>query len=86
VQSSFKPDDELARRKLVVAILGLVSFATHELPTGCLGAVREDLATLSEAEGLLAGLSSDEERQHFAVEIVKQQALIQEYLRRKQQD
>jgi hypothetical protein len=80
-----QPGDELARRKLVVSILGRVSSATHELPTGYLGVALEDLAILSEAEGLSAGLSSGEERQKLAAEIVEQRALIQEYLCKKQQ-
>jgi hypothetical protein len=80
-----QPGDELARRKLVVSIFGRASSATHELPTGYLGVALEDLAILSEAEGLSAGLSSGEERQKLAAEIVEQRALIQEYLRKKQQ-
>jgi hypothetical protein len=43
------PDDELARRKLVVLILGRVGFASYELPVGYLGAAHEDLVALSEA-------------------------------------
>ncbi|MGB8733190.1 MAG: hypothetical protein WCC99_18215 [Candidatus Sulfotelmatobacter sp.] len=80
-----QPDDELARKKLVAYILGRVTFAAHELPTGYLGVAREDLATLMEAEGLLAGLSSGDERQKLAAEIVEHRAVIQEYLRKSQQ-
>jgi len=43
------------------------------------------LASLMEAEGLLAGLSSDDERQKLAAEIVEQREVIQQYLRKKQQ-
>lgn len=75
------PDDEPARRKLVVLILGRVGFASYELPVGYLGAAHEDLAALSEAEVLLQGLSSDDDRRQLAAEIAEERRLIQEYLR-----
>ena len=39
------PDNELARRKLVVLILGRVGFASYELPVGYLGAAHEARAS-----------------------------------------
>lgn len=75
------PDDELARRKLVVLILGRVGFASYELPVGYLGAAHEDLATLSEVEVLLQGLLSDDDRRQLPAEIAEERKLLQEYLR-----
>ena len=66
------PDDELARRKLLVLILGRVGFASYELPVGYLSAAHEDLTALSEAEVLLQGLSSDDDRRQLAAEIAEE--------------
>jgi hypothetical protein len=75
------PDDELAKKKLIVLILGRVGFATHELPVGYLGVADEDLAALREAEMLLEGLSSNDDRAQLAADIAEERRLIQEYLR-----
>lgn len=71
-------EDELARRKLVVLILGKVGMSTHELPIGYLGVVHEDLEALSEAEGLLKNLSNNDYRIQFAASIGEERALIEE--------
>jgi hypothetical protein len=76
-----QPDDELSRRKLIASILGRVGFATHELPVGYLGVAHDDLSALIEAEALLQGLSSDEERKRFAAQISEERTLIEEHLR-----
>ena len=76
-----QPDDELARRKLVIAILGRVTMATHELPVGYLGTPHDDLAALREVEALLQALPSEEERRQHAELIAAQRASIEEYLR-----
>ncbi len=78
-----QPDDTVARRKLVVFILGRVGFATHELPIGYIGAPNEGLALLKEAEAALQWLANDEERENFAEEIAENRTQIQEYLRRR---
>jgi hypothetical protein len=78
-----QPDDTVARRKLVVFILGRVGFATHELPVGYIGAPNEGLVLLNEAEAALQGLSNDEEREKFAEEIAENRRLIQEHLRKR---
>jgi hypothetical protein len=75
------PDDELAKRKLIILILGRVGFASHELPVGYLGTANEDLAALSEAEMLLNGLSSNDDRTQLAAEIAEERRLIQSYMR-----
>jgi len=74
------PEDELVRKKLVVAILSRVGFSTHELPVGYLGIPTEDLADLTEAEGLLEGLSSSEDRIQLSAEIADERRLIRDYL------
>ena len=76
-----QPDDQLARRKLIVSILGGVGFATHELPVGYIGVPDEGLASLSEAEALLEGLSDEGDRRDFAAQVAEKRAQIHEYLR-----
>ena len=78
-----EPADEIARRKLIVSILSRVGFSIHELPNGYLGKAREDLAALREAEALLEGLSSEEDRRELAVDIMEEKSLVEEYLRKK---
>jgi hypothetical protein len=78
-----QPDGELARRKLVVFILGRVGFATHELPVGYIGAPNEGLALLNEAEAALEGLPNQEDRRKFAEEIAENRTLIRDYLRKR---
>jgi hypothetical protein len=75
------PDNELVRKKLIVAILSKVVFATHELPRGYLGHPDLDLAALDEAESLLAGLSNETERASLAGDISEDRQLILKYLR-----
>jgi hypothetical protein len=47
------PDDELARRKLVVLVWGCVGFASYELPLGTWPRSMRILGALSEAGVLL---------------------------------
>ena len=77
------PDNELVRKKLIIAILSKVRFATHELPRGYLGTPDHDLATLDEAESLLPGLSSAAERISLSADISEERRLILDYLRRR---
>ena len=74
------PNDELARQKLIVFILGRVGFNSHELPAGYLGIAQDDLAALNEAEVLLQGLSNYDDRIELAAEIDEERRLIQEHL------
>jgi len=74
--------DEVARRKLVVCILGSVGYSTHERPSGYVGNPQQDLASLVEAEGLLQGLPNEDERRQWASEIQEERVLIQQYLRK----
>ena len=84
VQRAFElePDSQLARRKLIILILARVDLASHELPTGYLGDINKDLATLSEAEELLKGLSNEEDRLSLAADIAEDRRLIEEHLRK----
>jgi len=75
------PDDELVKKKLIVLILSQVGFNTHELPDGYLGTVNEDLDALSEAERLLKGLSSYDDREKLVGDIADERRLIHDYLR-----
>lgn len=76
------PNNQLARRKLIIAVLSRVCFDTHELPHGYLGEVEKDLAGLKEAEELLKGLSSEDNRIGLPADIAEQRGAIEEYLRR----
>jgi hypothetical protein len=73
------PRDELAIQKLIVLILG--SVGTQELPDRYVGEPRLDLVALEEAEELLHGLSSDNERRQLAEAIQEERSLIRRYLR-----
>jgi hypothetical protein len=77
-----EPDNQLARRKLIIVVLAQVDFASHELPGGYLGEINRDLATLSEAEELLKGLSDEEDRLSLAADIAEDRRLIEERLRK----
>ena len=77
------PDDQLARKKLIIAVLSRVDFNAHELPRGYLGDIEKDLAALSEAEELLKGMSNEDDRQSLAVDIAEQRRWIEEYLKRR---
>jgi hypothetical protein len=46
-----------------------VGFHSHELPKGYVGIAEDDLAALLEAEGLLQGLSSQDDRRELYAEI-----------------
>ncbi len=77
-----EPGNQLARRKLIVLILGRVGFASHELPAGYLGDINKDLAALSEAEELVKGLSNEEDRLSLAADVAEERRLIEEHLRK----
>jgi hypothetical protein len=72
------PEDQQARKKLVVHILSRVG--TYELPDRYIGSPDVDLALLDEADTLLQGLRSDEERRRLCALILEERALIREYL------
>jgi hypothetical protein len=82
-----QPDDEIARRELVLWILNRVAMNAHEIPAGYgyMGVPEEGLCSLAEADTLTSGLPSPEERAKTASEIAVERALIFEYLRRKGQ-
>jgi hypothetical protein len=69
--------DHIARRKLIICLL---TVGTQELPDSYVGDPHQDLASLVEAEALLQGLPSEEERQQWFVTIQEERFLIQQYL------
>ena len=76
------PDNQLARRKLIILIWGRVDFESYETPVGHLGNIDKDLATLSEVEQLLKGLSNEEDRLSLAADLAEDRRLIEEHLRK----
>ena len=75
------PTDEVARRKLIGLILGNVDYSTHELPRGYMGEPNHDLASLREAEELIRGLTTEENRKEFTKDVEVQRLLIEGYLK-----
>ena len=78
------PSDELARRKLIVCIMGRVSLDVNELHNGYLRTPKEDLAALDEAEELVPALLRGQFRDSIAAQIKFDRGLIENYLRRTQ--
>ncbi len=77
-----EPDNQLARRKLIILIWGRVNFCAYELPVAHLGNVDRDLATLREVEELLKGLSNEADRVSLAADLAEDRRLIEEVLRK----
>jgi len=77
------PNDELARRKLIVWTLGRVSFAAHELPRGHIGDFKEDLEALAEAKELVPALQNERDRNFFVSQIDFDRACILEHIRKR---
>jgi hypothetical protein len=75
-----EPDNQLARRKLIILLWGQVDFEAYEF--GQLGNIEKDLSTLSDVEELLSGLSNDEERLSLAADLAEDRRVIEEYLRK----
>ncbi len=75
-----EPDNQLARRKLIVLIWGRVDFESYDW--GHLGNADADLATLREVEQLLKGLSNEEDRLNLAADLAEDRRLIEEHLRK----
>ncbi len=76
------PDNQLARRKLIILIWGQVNFNAHELPAGYLGEIDKDLAALSEVEELLKGLLDEKDRLRLAADLAEDRRLVEEYSRK----
>lgn len=77
-----EPDNQLARRRLIILVWGRVDFEAYELPVGYLGNVDKDLAILSEVEELLKGLSNEEDHLSLAADLSADRRLIEEHLRK----
>jgi hypothetical protein len=78
-----EPDNQLARRKLIILVWGRVDFQAYELPVAHLGNVDKDLVILSEVEELLKGLSNEEDRLSLAADLSADRRLIEEHLRKR---
>lgn len=73
------PNDELARRKLVIHILSHVG--THELPRTYVGSPQDDLKGLRDAEEHLQHLTDESVRNSLAAQVAEEIKLIEDYLR-----
>jgi hypothetical protein len=80
------PNDQIARRKLIICVLSRISNNAHELPIGYLGTPDEDLSALHEAEDLLAELSNDEDREALLTDITELRSAIHGYLKSRGQE
>jgi hypothetical protein len=69
--------DEIARRKLIIRLLGV---GTHLSPEMYVGDPHQDLHALLEAETLLDGLPDADERRQWSAEIQEERFRIQQYL------
>ena len=77
------PDNQLARRKLIIVVLRRVVFDGHEIPVGYLGDAERDLAALKEADELLKGLLDENDRSNLCADIAEQRNRIEEFLRKR---
>jgi hypothetical protein len=75
-----EPDNQLARRKLLLLRWGQVDFKAYEL--GYLKNFDQDIAILSEAEELLRGLSNEEDRLSLAADLAEDRRFIEDRVRR----
>jgi hypothetical protein len=73
--------DEIARRKLVSAIIRPIEYSCHELPHGYLGDAINDMTSLGEAEAAALQLANVEERRAAIAEIRQLEAEIGAWLR-----
>ena len=78
-----EPDNQLARRKLIMLVWGRVDCEAYELHVGYLSNVDKDLAVLSEVEELWKGLSNEEDRLSLAADLSEDRRLIEEHLRKR---
>lgn len=81
-----EPDDQIARRKLVLCVLSRVSNNAHELPIGYLGTPHEDLEALKEAEDILPRLSNVEDRHALHSDITELRPALHTYLAARKQE
>lgn len=79
------PNDQIARRKLIICVLSRIDNNAHHLPIGYLGVPHEDLGALNEAEGLLVKLSNSEDREALLSDIMELRSAINGYLAAREQ-
>lgn len=75
------PESQVARKKIIIAVLRRVVFNGHEIPAGYLGNAENDLAALKEANELLIGLADENDRSSLAADIAEQRKRIEDFLR-----
>jgi len=75
-----EPDNQLARRKLIIILWGQVDFKSYEFDH--LGNIEKDLSTLRDVEELLKGLSNEEDRLSLAAALAEDRRVIEEHLRK----
>jgi hypothetical protein len=75
------PNNQIARRKLVILTLARVNIESYELGhAGNVDQIKEDLTILSEAEELTKGLLNGEDRLGLSRDIAEDRKLIEQYL------
>ena len=76
------PDDQIARRKLIVYILSQVAHSTHELPHRYLGNPVKDHLALMQASRLLECVSDKQLRRDLSTDVNELIVAVQTYLSR----
>jgi hypothetical protein len=76
------PNDQIARRKLIVLILNQVAHSTHELPHGYLGNPENDRRALTEAASLLESVSDEQLRQDLSTDVDELMVIVDAYRNR----
>lgn len=74
-----EPENQIALRKLVIAVLSRVVFNGHEIPVGYLGNPEGDLAALEEADELLRGLADENDRLNLVADIAEKRKRIRDF-------
>jgi hypothetical protein len=80
---SIDPDDQIVRRKIIVAILDRVAHSMHELPEGYLGDPEQDRIALTDAASLLEHLSDEQLCRDLSSDVSELMAIVQEHLDRR---
>jgi hypothetical protein len=75
------PEDEIARRKFVSLVIEQTENAAHELPSGYLGDVEEDLGRLREAERVGLLMTSPEDRRQAIAHVRALRERIEKWVR-----
>jgi len=76
-----EPNNQMARRKLLLLVWGRVDFEAYE--HGCSKNFDKDMATLSEVEELLRGLSNEEDRKKLAADLAEDRRFVEQHSRKR---